>query len=295
MEDTESNQTTRLNLLQAGAVKKINANGHGFQFAVSKFFEEKRKRMDSRWILVGTEVPVSLHNTNTHIDLVCRNADRVSEPCDYLIVECKRVDPARGNWCFFKNPYTWFNTDPAYLQFDELRYQESSDALIGSTNMRIDGRVYHLGYALSTQEKGEGQGTKGSAIDDAITQVLRGTSGFINQVGQDWQDTPKNQNRKVEHYRFLPLVITTADLFVSSADLTDTGLVDGKIDPTLVTLEPVDWIWFSYNRPNELNHKVGNRKLDENDYLNPLFYQFTRSVAIVNPKGLDYFLDSVGF
>jgi len=42
--------------------------------------------------------------------------------------------------------------------------------------------AYHLGFELRTGETGDGKGQRSQAIYEAVTQVLRGTSGLINHL-----------------------------------------------------------------------------------------------------------------
>jgi len=85
-----------------------------------------------------------------------------------------------------------------------------------------------------------------SAINGAVTQVLRGTSGLINALSRS-QFAGKTLT-------FVPAIFTTADLYVTDVDLSSAELTSGELREVHSSVEP--WIWFNHNRSPKLRHDL---------------------------------------
>ena len=81
--------------------KLLGAHGHGFQYAVLRRAKELAEKRLSNWVFEAAEFPVGTSESPIHVDFVLRDLQATV----YLVVECKRADPARANWCFLKAPY----------------------------------------------------------------------------------------------------------------------------------------------------------------------------------------------
>ena len=257
--------------------KTLSTHGHGFHYAVLRRSKELFEQEKSYWVLQAAEFPVSAGDKVTHIDFVCSSRRRLT----YLVAECKRADPARARWCFVRAPFTWRAPRPNDAVFEEVTYRPrkfQARACLVQANRP----VYHLGLELKTGMKGDGR-DRTQAINDATTQVLRGTSGLINQVCVDKGPT----HEPAALSRFLPVIFTTAELWVSDTDLSEAELETGKVD--LGRAQQVQWLWFNHNQTPALQHGLTRHEVSE-DLSAALRHQFTRTIAIVSPSGIDEFL-----
>lgn len=132
----------------------------------------------------------------------------------YLIAECKRADRARAHWCFVRAPYTLRPRRQGELNFDQVQYYSPGELIQQPCHLFTDQGPYHYGFALRTGSPGDGRGPTTSAIDDAITQVLRGTSGLSNHLFTRQPVTTEGKTT------FLPVIFTTAELWVTDTDLS---------------------------------------------------------------------------
>jgi len=166
--------------------------------------------------------------------------------------------------------------------FDKISKQEEkliSTACFGYTKRNI----CHLGFEIKTNNPGDGISPNGSAINQAVSQVLRGTSGLINHLFL-------HRSFSIERaIGFIPVIFTTAQLFVTDADLGSANITTGELAKDKVQVEKVDWIWFNHNRSPDLRHDLGWGS-SERDLSNELRREFSRSVAIVGVDGIDAFL-----
>ncbi|MDQ1591717.1 MAG: hypothetical protein QOG71_2344 [Pyrinomonadaceae bacterium] len=242
----------------------------------------------STWLFDGAEFPVVGGDETTHIDFILR----WRHGGVYLVCECKRADPAIARWCFARAPYTWRNPRPNEVTFEQLHVTDDPQrrmihrAKFGYLGGE-DERVYHLGFELRTTEKGDGSGHGGQAINKAVTQVLRGTSGLIDYLS----DFARSNWSRGRADTFIPAIFTTAQIWVTDADLGNADLTTGNLAPDAVQAQRENWIWFAHNRSPRLQPSVGSETpLGElSAYLRR---DHARAIAIISPDGIDDFLQS---
>jgi hypothetical protein len=270
--------------IAASLLKSLNSHGHSFQYAVVRRVDQLNSEGRSRWLLDGVEFPVIAGGQTTHIDFILRSKSGRT----YIVAECKRADPAKARWCFAHAPYTRRNPRPKELIFDQFSCNQFGLVTHTAVAAHADAGVYHLGFELRTGETGDGVGQRGQAINEAVTQVLRGTSGLINHL----QDTAPRGPETTQLIRFIPVVITTAQIFVTNADLGEADLQTGNLPLEAVKVEPSDGIWFTHNRSPVLKPKAPSATAfsDFNEFSSALRNEFSRSVAIISAAGIDEFL-----
>lgn len=266
----------------AASLRKIlNTHGHGFHYAVVRRAEELRAQRESSWIFEGTEIPVLVREETTHVDLVLRTRSNFT----YLVGECKRADPAKARWCFARSPYTWRNATNEELIFDQLILRPNQTHGARPRSRYVNRGSYQLGLELRTGQQGDGQGGGGREIANAISQVLRSTSGFINLA---WGHTsyPKDFEKAIT---FIPAIFTTAQLWTTEADLGGADLATGNLTPEQVEVKRANWPWFTYNRSAHLSHWLPYEEVKD-DVSRLLRNEYARTIAIVGVEGIDEFL-----
>jgi hypothetical protein len=134
---------------------------------------------------------------------------------------------------------------------------------------------------------GEGQGQATGAINAAVAQVLRGTSGFINHLYSYRSFTRRTS------LRFIPVIFTTAELWVTDTDLSQAELTTGILAPEAVTAHRIDYLWFTHNRSPDLRHGLTWGRTND-DLSMEMRREFARSMAIVSPSGIERFLTMEG-
>jgi hypothetical protein len=269
--------------------KALNSHGHGFHYAVTRRAEELLQSRQSSWMFDGVEFPVTTAGHGTHIDFILRSRSGRT----LIVAECKRADPARALWCFARSPYTWRNATKGEVIFDQIVIQPNKQVSRIPHYAYSQEDVFHLGFELKTGEKGEGY-SQNRGINEAVTQVLRGTSGAINHLYHSVRTADHRTlglNGANKAIRFIPALFTTAQIWVTSADLGSADLSTGDLGKNLVT-ERAEWIWFTHNRsPNlkpDLDVERERSALDGMSF--DLRREFARSIAIVSPGGIDSFL-----
>lgn len=263
-------------------------HGFGFQFRVLKETEELFNRTENRsvWRFLFSELPVQIQSRDTRIDFILTR-NHSSGMGFYMICECKRANPSLSNWCFLKAPRTRRNRlsgDP--LTFEYARLSVSKDRLrINVNQVATLTDAHHLGFEVRrANTKGQSGGETGQAIEDAITQVLRGLNGYV--------ETLKRKPRLTDGdpMYFMPVIFTTARLWSSKANLESSDLATGKIDITQDVFEEVPWLWYQYPMSPGLKHSIAKDTDSEVRVEQYLEEEYIRSVAIVNASGIEDFL-----
>lgn len=258
----------------------LDSHGYGFQYAVLEFAKNALSAEHTEWVFEVGEFPAEVQGTGTRIDLVLghRNRDRL------LLGECKRANPAVANWCFVRAPYRYRNQ----MQIHEP-YRVDGLLKIGKTGepqprvIAHDPEPYHIGLEVDTGQKGDARGAGGKEIEQAVTQVLRGVNGFVNYALKNPTVVPSDR------VALIPVVFTTASLWVSDLELQRSALDTGRLAEADSSFRRIGWVRYQYNSSPGLLH-AGSTSNNAKTLSEALEQQFIRSVAIVSPSGLHAFL-----
>jgi hypothetical protein len=143
-------------------------------------------------------------------------------------------------------------------------------------------RAYHVAFEVKTQAKGDSSGSR-TDIEDAASQVCRATNGlleFCTRRGGFF--TP------VTDIEFLPVIFTTARLWVSENALNTADLHSGILNTT-PDLAEVDWLVYQYHVSTGV--KIDDLKVPISEDLADLLETgFIRSIPIVSSSGIENFL-----
>lgn len=222
--------------------KVLNSHGYGFQYSVLKLAEALALNGSSFWIPSVPEFPVEVQGFGTRIDFILRHRSRAF----YMLAECKRVNPALSNWCFAKASYVPI-LDIALVPFIESINLDFFDTPSTETNFLTgpDENIYHIAVETKSKVPGEPEGHGHGEIEQAATQICRGLNGMIDFFA-DHPNFFKSFFGTVRAIGFLPVVFTTAHLWVSSADLGSADLASGKISLANASLKEISWLFYHY-------------------------------------------------
>ena len=273
--------------------QELSLHGYGFQFSVLKEAQRLAQLERSKWLFSVSEFPVEVRGTSTKIDFIL-----FRQPAPwlrvYMICECKRANPAISHWCFVRAPFVARNysqaSDP--LVFDSVTRTSSGifRAYGGTDNMTPDG--YHLALPIRTGQKGDEHPVRQSRndIEDAASQVFRGVNGYIERLASDPQFIQAGDKDSL--VRIVPVIFTTAQLFASSADLSGADLETGRVNIAKGKFQRVSWLWYQYIVSPGLKHT--REAVEKANALEKYFQsEYIRSVAVVNPSGIEDFLTSM--
>ena len=222
----------------------LNRSGYGFHYAVVRRFGELsiQKKPDWVWGPPTSEFPVVVGPDTVHIDFVVSGHSKWSRPTPvYLVGECKRVDRKFSRWGFVCAPFA-----EEEIVFDRFIFRPPSDLRTEPVVNYSGSRPYHLGLPIKGEAPGDSGPSGSGAINEATAQVLRGGGGFINHI------FGPRDGEGLMHFAFLPVIFTTAELWVTEVDISSAELTTGDVQN--LESEKKDWIWFNHNRCPRLRH-----------------------------------------
>jgi hypothetical protein len=262
--------------------KVLNSHGYGFQYSILKRNDDLLYRGGSRWTIVDDEIPVKVQDGETKIDFVLSLGSNIPI---YMIAECKKVNPALSNWCFIKAPNAIRNRSKYEPLLLECIQQNDSGLLFSSSHQGVSqDNHYHIPIELRSNENGEAHDSGHGAIENATAQVCRGLNGYVEFLAKNRQIISGKKKTML-----LPVIFTTAKVWVSDIDLSLTNLDNGKVDVNQIKLEKRSWVFYQYKQSPGIKH-VQEPSEHSEDIKKLLELEYIRTIAIVTASGTEEFL-----
>lgn len=268
---------------------RLNEHGYSFHYAVLEragaLFADGR----SRFVFDRAEVPVEPRGKETRIDGVLKDTatifgDRYRISVVQIAIETKRVNPAWSSWCFARAPYVRRGSGSEGFHVDRLERQAADGLFVLSARYLDNLRsAYHVGFEAKTKATGD-QCPKGGTIEDSIAQVLRGIAGLADLYASD----PATFSH-VQRVTLIPVVVTTAALWVTDAKLESADLVSGELPVGSVAFRRVSSVALQYHRSPSLTPGRPQRK-PANELSDLIDREYSRTVHIVNVEGMEVLL-----
>lgn len=277
--------------LPAAFTVALNLHGHAFQHRVIHEVCRLASLSQTRYRLEVAEFPVRVQDRDTRIDFILRsyNDRGPDDPNFFLVCECKRANPSLRDWCFCKVPTVRRNADNRqmllveYARHDNLHLHGTSR---GVKLHSIDDDAVQLGFAIKGKERGDSQGDGRDVIENTLTQVCRGVNGFVEHFRQN--------ARAVGNWEavIVPVIFTTAKLWVSRVSLSKTNILTGKVAES--ELVEVPWVVYQYHISRGIKHS-GSSIVNARDLPSLLEIEYIRSVVFVNAGAIGRFLTDFWF
>lgn len=272
--------------------KALNRHGYGFQFSVLKLAENLSKKVDqderSRWNFLFSEVPVEVQGLGTRIDFILsRGRSGPSNPFFYLVCECKRANPALSNWCFVRAPRVRRNRPrgvDSLLVETVFQGSEVRPPMTTVSDLTSLKDAFHVGVEVRAPKLGDEKDKGKGAIEDAVTQVLKGLNGYVEALANTKQMFEGTQTH------LLPVIFTTAQLWISNSDLGTADLGTGNIDLSNDKFESVPWLWYQYHMSPGLKHSSVYEPRERIKVEEFIEAKYIRTIAIVSADGIEDFL-----
>jgi len=250
----------------------LNRHGHPFQYRV---LAELKPLQDSGWTvwnLEAAEFPVSTDDGGTRTDFVLW----AHGTAWWMIGECKRVNPAFGEWFFLRAPYIRRMHQEGFVA--EVATQQ--EGLFQSGGMVVDhslwGNYYHIGMDVKTNRPGDPSGGgQRSAIEEAASQVCRALNGMIVHLSRRPGAMGPKRVRGL-----IPVIFTTAKLYASDVDLSHADLLSGTVRPSALNLAEQPYVFYQYHQSPGITHGAVPRR-EFHELPAALITDYVRTIPIV--------------
>jgi len=268
----------------------LNQHGYSFQYSVLQTAWNFERTNNSSFVFEVAEFPVEVQKAGTRIDFILRRSKpniliNNSERPLYLIAECKRVNPALADWCFVRAPFTKRDPRVNTLLIDSIQIHDRAEGpFVISRRCPLErDDFFQIGIDTRTGKQGDAEGHGRGAIEDAATQVLRGLNGFIQFLDEKFLLISDTNGCEL-----LPVIFTTANLWVSSVDLSKADLTTGNVLIPPDKFSKVGWLLFQYNQSPGIKHNI--IQLSEIGGIGDLLESvYVRTIPIINPSGIEEF------
>ncbi len=237
--------------MEANTIQKIidGLNSQGYLFQQRCIHEiENIQRSAYGWLVAVENHPIAIHEKDTEIDFVLSTGNRHA----HIIVECKRANPEYLTWAFTKTETKQFlattidiPTTNSGIPSETLR-PESRPMTITFNNREPQFASYGL-EILTKQTKGKVKPSNTKTINDACYQVLMGLGGFVFEQMEQMRKYTEGGS-----YGYIPMIITTAKLYLVNYCVSDINLEEGKIATDKTKTEIVNWLVLSYGVPESI-------------------------------------------
>ncbi len=264
----------------------LDSHGYGFQYAVLAATDRLFKptiRGGSRWRLPIAEFPVEVKGAHSHIDVILEHCLRPM----FMVGECKRANPALRNWCFLRAPYREEASLASSVFLEELTWSESGDPSCRVMTLFSSPNIYHLGIEVKSSERGNPCDKGRGAIEEAATQVMRCTNGLVEFLKQS--DRARQEEKRIQ---LLPVIFSTARIWVTQASLGDADLLTGRLDLSRFPAEERPWVFLHYPQSPSLKHSltISKNTFYDDVLIDALYADFVRTIGIVTASGIEDFL-----
>jgi hypothetical protein len=268
----------------------LNQHGYAFQHRVIR--EAARLQDDglSAWDLLGVEVPIVAGDRHSRIDFVL-SMKREPDELWLLAAECKRVNPAFGQWCFARGSYHRPPWAARQIIPEVIRLDDPPAA--GGFGGPTSDWIFDIGFALKTDGTGDSHPVSrdNDAVENACYQASQGLNGLVQGLVTD-ERLGRRLLSGIAAVTILPVVFTTASLVVSDVNLRESDLASGDA-PEDLTVQQRDWLYYQYPQSPVVKHSIERGALKHDSFAAVLARDYLRTVAIVSPGGIRMFLQRV--
>lgn len=210
---------------------------------------------------------------------------RLGKPGLLCQLECKKADPGFTDWVFFRK-------HGDNLRFRHLTFIREGDAAQAGGLFVAEGNLHTLcddGRELKGDYRGKDRTrSTTSRIQDAARQAALATLSTATTL----RNKPQPPLDRIRFIHLVPVVITTANLFLCEFDLGDVQQVTGQLPPKAAKYQPVDYVVYDYPLTGGLALSPGEVAVSDRIPDDNVEALAKVHVLIVNAaKGLDQLID----
>lgn len=226
------------------------------------------------WRVLATNYPVEFPPPNgpwrgkeSSLDIWARR-DSDSRLVVDALIECKKANPDFVNWVFFPKPGCSTPSTISFARVDNKNptganqpWSTSISLTHGITTIPMVNDAREVRGEYSKVKGGNKTKTSNAAIQEAAYQTALGTRAIVHEEGvllRKARGSPEHPAPPWSEKLYIPVIVTTARLFIANFDSTSVKLSSGEIDLHDAELEPVQTVVYEYALPKHLQHAPAN-------------------------------------
>lgn len=228
----------------------------------------------------------------SRLDILAQFSDRYRENNIKLLIECKKANPDFVDWVFFPKFEGDISVDTRLLwvgainQEDEPKFVFQHRRIGWNISIADEARETRGEYAgVSKQTKTK---TSNASVTEAAYQVVLAAHAIARE---SYEAMTAANDVNVKPDILIPIIVTTANLFLCQFDPDDTSLEDGQIPKEKVTLLPVSTIIYRYPIPPHAQLEI----YEEPRMIQNVNNLIRRDVLVVNSQKFRETLSTVLF
>ncbi len=266
-------------------------NEHGFLFEEKCASVLSKNSSQIKWTVLSREFPVSVNSHDTRIDLVLRD-DLSTESIIYAVIECKRVNPNRAHW-LFGNPNNAENNAASFINLSSQHDRSGNYRTLYSLRQLSCSKVTSYivdNWWLEQRTYENKRVISPNPIESTLLQVNLGVTGLGRELELQWSKTFPKQS-----VLFIPVILTTAPLFIASYDVEDVDLTTGDISVNKVNFGPAaeipqqaNWLLVNYSAGRSTS-PAGLHEASRSYDLKELEQYYKRAIFVVNSEHIAEF------
>lgn len=241
----------------------------------------------------------NIRGLESRLDIHARIKDQIHNSARInLLIECKKANPEFVDWIFFEKSISTERDDQP-INFLEVtcdvsegqppkpRFDVVSRYL---ASYKIAGEARETRGDYENYKGGNKTKTSNTAITEAANQVVLATHSIAEEHLEFLGRFEDSKNPVLTHL-YLPVIVTTANLFICKFDPQNTSMTTGTISHHNVNLERQDYLFYEYPIPTHLQIKTDEYWYTERPEEKDRYVR--RHVLIINGKSFDKILDNL--
>ena len=224
------------------------------------------------WKVLSTNYPVEFPPPNgpwrgkeSSLDIWARRNSDSHSVVDALI-ECKKANPDFVNWIFFRKPELEKPTPfvfPVATNTVSVAAANSWKSTLamqrGNTSLFLANDAREVRGDYVQNKNGNKTKTSNAAIQDAAYQVALASRAIVQEESLLLEKARDSADHALPPWlskSYVPIIVTTANLFCIDFSVGDTSLSSGEIELHDATLSPVQSLLYEYALPKHLQYSA---------------------------------------
>lgn len=276
-------------------IHSLNIHGTFFQRMIASRLLEK-ERINNVILEYPVEYPAGSRGKRgeeSRLDIYANFADRYNRSRQVdLFIECKKANPEFVDWVFFPKFEGDYENRTVLIGITTTTiYENTPDIVFGNSRVGWDIPIADDARETRGDYKDVSKGIKTKSSNASITEASYQVVLATHAIAEIEMSSKLEADDIGSPVVFLPVIVTTANLFICEYDPADVSLDTGQIEIEKAKLQPIDKVIYRYPIPPHLQLELygGN----DSKVTNSATGFSRRDILVMNSKKFDETLSLV--